>query len=156
MSNFMHIKNDQKNQALAQTPPVPESELSFETARSSGPGGQRVNKVETKVRVVFDLWASQHFSFAQKSTIIRSADVQRHIRRDGKIAVSSQVHRSQMMNKNEAIAKLNELLAAALTREKERIATTPTTAVENERQRAKDLRSFKKMERRRSHSYDTE
>ncbi len=61
-----------------------------------------------------------------------------------------------MMNKNEAIAKLNELLAAALTREKERIATTPTTAVENERQRAKDLRSFKKMERRRSHSYDTE
>ena len=152
----MHIQNDPKRAVDPQIPAVPEAELSFETARSSGPGGQNVNKVETKVRVVFDLWSSPAFTYEQKGTIVRSPDIQKHIRRDGKIAVSSQEHRSQAMNKDQAIKKLNELIAAALTPERERVATEPPPSVEVERRLTKDHRAARKGERRRDYSKEME
>lgn len=152
----MHIQNNQKQAVAPQIPSVPESELSFETARSSGPGGQNVNKVETKVRVVFDLWVSPSFTYEQKSAIVRSPDIQKHIRRDGRIAVSSQVHRSQTMNKEEAIKKLNELIKEALTPEQERVATKPPPSVEVERRRAKDIRASRKESRRKDYGGEAE
>ena len=126
--------------------------MTFETARSSGPGGQNVNKVETKVRVVFDLWASPAFTYEQKGTIVRSPDVQKHIRSDGRIAVSSQTHRSQTMNKEDAIRKLHALITDALTPEKERVATQPPPSVERARQRDKAHRTAKKEGRRNDYS----
>ncbi len=152
----MHIQNDPKKNPVPQIPSVPESELVFETARSSGPGGQNVNKVETKVRVVFDLWASPAFTFEQKGAIVRDVDVQRHIRKDGKVAVSSQVHRSQAMNKEEAIKKLNAMISVALTPERERVATEPPPSVEIDRRRGKDYRASRKEDRRRDYSREGE
>ena len=148
----MHINNDPGKKPTLHIPSVPESEMTFETARSSGPGGQNVNKVETKVRVVFDLWGSPSFTYEQKGAIVRSPGVQKYIRSDGRIAVSSQTHRSQMMNKEDAIQKLNALIADALTPEKERVATQPPLSVERERRQEKSHRAAKKEGRRNDHS----
>ena len=148
----MHINNDPGKKPNLHIPSVPESEMTFETARSSGPGGQNVNKVETKVRVVFDLWASPAFTYEQKGAIVRSPGVQKYIRSDGRIAVSSQTHRSQTMNKEEAIRKLHTLITDALTPEKERVATQPPPLVERERQRDKAHRTAKKEARRNGYS----
>lgn len=151
-SPAMHINNDPRKNPTLHIPSVPESDMTFETARSSGPGGQNVNKVETKVRVVFDLWASPAFTYEQKGAIVRSPGIQRHIRSDGRIAVSSQTHRSQAMNKEEAMRKLHALITDALTPEKERVATLPPSSVERERQWDKEHRTAKKEGRRSDHS----
>ena len=91
---------------------IPESELEFTASRSSGPGGQHVNKTNTRVALRFNVEASARLSREQKRRI--RSRLARRIARDGTLRVVSQVHRSQLANREAAEERLAALLRAAL------------------------------------------
>jgi ribosome-associated protein len=103
---------------------IPFRELRFRTARSSGPGGQNVNRLETKVEVLFDARASRAVSGDQKERLLAGLD--REGWDDGMIRVVSQRHRSQWQNKQDALEKLSVILRHALRQIRTRTATKPT------------------------------
>jgi ribosome-associated protein len=127
---------------------IPESELTFAFARSGGPGGQNVNKVETKVIVAFDFMSSSSLSWEEKGRIGKHPAIQSRLDADGALAVSSQAHRTQALNKRAAIEKLHELLALALRPVRKRIPTKKTRGSQRRRLEGKRLRKDTKVTRR--------
>lgn len=127
---------------------VPESELAFSTARSSGPGGQNVNKVETKVTVTFDYLGSRLLSWEQKGRLGQHPAVLGSLDASGMIAVSSQRHRSQLLNREDAIRKLHELVRQAIRPPKKRIPTKKTRASQRRRLESKKAHGERKAVRR--------
>ena len=107
------------------------SELFFKTARSGGAGGQNVNKVETMVEGYFSVSESRLLTEPQKLMVQQK--LARKINSEGLLQVRSQVHRSQLDNKQEVIRKINTLLSEALKREKKRISTKPTASSKQKR-----------------------
>ncbi len=127
---------------------IPESELSFSFARSGGPGGQNVNKVETKVTVSFDFMTSPSLSWEEKGRLGKHAAVQSRLDGDGAIVISSQAHRTQALNKKAAIEKLHELLRLALRKIRKRIPTQKTRSSQRRRLESKRIRKDTKTTRR--------
>jgi ribosome-associated protein len=127
---------------------IPEAELEFHFSRSGGPGGQNVNKVETKVTVLFDYVSSKVLSWEQKGRIGGHATIQARLDSDGKIVATSQDHRTQLLNREEAVEKLHVLLDNALYRPKKRIPTRKTGSSERKRLETKRVRSSRKEKRR--------
>lgn len=127
---------------------IPEAELEFLFSRSGGPGGQNVNKVETKVTVLFDYATSKALSWEQKGRIGGNATVQARLDSDGKIAATSQDHRTQALNREAAVEKLHVLLDQALYRPKKRIPTKKTGGSERKRLETKRVLSARKESRR--------
>ena len=125
---------------------VPDGELDVRTSRSGGPGGQNVNKVETRVEVSWSLVASPTFTDAQKDRI-RDA-LGKRVGTDGTIRVVSQRTRSQTRNREDAIERLRALVADALKPRKRRRATSPTATSREARLESKRRRSSVKRERR--------
>ncbi|GGF05407.1 alternative ribosome rescue aminoacyl-tRNA hydrolase ArfB [Hymenobacter cavernae] len=121
-------------------------ELQFQTARSSGPGGQNVNKVESKVEVRFHVASSQLLTDEQKGLILSKLGKQ--LTTDGYLIVTAQEDRSQLRNKETAIRKLHDLLKRALHKPKARRATRPSAGAVRERLQAKKKHSEKKANRR--------
>jgi len=127
-------------------------EIRFQTARSGGKGGQNVNKVETMVEGYFNVAGSDLLSPAQKERIQTS--LQNKLTSDGILQVKSQVHRSQLANKNEVISKLNEMINKALVRQKKRVPTKPSRRAKEKRFEEKKKGSEIKENRQKLKSTD--
>jgi ribosome-associated protein len=118
-------------------------ELGFTTSRSSGPGGQNVNKVNTKVTLKFDVAQSQVLTPEEKEII--SNKLHSRITTDGVLLLTSQDKRSQLDNKQAVILKLNLLIAKAFEKKKTRKATKPSKGSVQSRINKKKHQSEKKQ-----------
>jgi ribosome-associated protein len=117
-------------------------ELVFTTSRSSGPGGQNVNKVNSKVTLQFDIGKSQALTAEEKELLLKKLAPQ--ITKDGLLLVSAQDSRSQLQNKEAVVVKFKKLLATALKKKRVRKATKPTKGSVQSRIQKKKQHSEKK------------
>ena len=122
------------------------SEFTFNATRSSGPGGQHVNKVSTRIELRFDIGASVLLTGEEKE-LIRSK-LAGKISKDDILIIISQTERSQYDNKDKAIEKFYSLVSKALTPVKKRKKTAPTLASRIKRLDEKQLKSRKKLLRK--------
>jgi ribosome-associated protein len=115
------------------------SEFQFLTSRSSGPGGQNVNKVNSKVELRFDIQNSILLSDEQKE--ILQVKLATKISSEGILSIVSQIDRSQLANKEDAIRKFYLLITKALTPVKRRKRTKPTLTSVEKRLTGKRIKS---------------
>jgi ribosome-associated protein len=126
---------------------VPERELSWAAVRSSGPGGQNVNKVSSKVELRFDFEASRVLAASVKARLRQLA--QNRLDSEGRILIVSQATRNQPQNLTDARARLAALIAQALVVPKRRKATRPSLGAKRARLQNKRAQSQKKQSRAR-------
>ena len=122
-------------------------EITFQTSRSSGPGGQNVNKVESRVELRWHLMESQVLTDAQKALILEKLANQ--LTADGLLLITAQDDRSQYRNKEIVLARFHELLLKSLRRPKPRKATKPNRSAVRKRLEGKKIQGEKKANRRR-------
>lgn len=121
-------------------------EVWYRTSRSSGPGGQNVNKTETRVELLFDLKASEALTNEQKDLV--GERLGGYITKDGMLVLSCSTHRSQLANKKSCFVKLLQLLEKALEVKPQRVKTKPSKASKETRLKNKVERSEVKQTRR--------
>ena len=124
---------------------IPDAELAFTTSRSSGPGGQNVNKVNSRVTLLFDLDRSPSLLEEQRALIHER--LTGRINKQGVLRVIVQRHRTQLANREEAVRKFADLLHAALLEEEVRVKVSLPKGVNQRRLEEKRLRSRLKRER---------
>ncbi|MBO0358310.1 aminoacyl-tRNA hydrolase [Hymenobacter sp. BT186] len=120
-------------------------ELEFQTSRSSGPGGQNVNKVESRVELRFRLPESQLLTDEQKQVL--QVKLASKLTTDGELLVVAQEDRSQLRNKETALRKFHEMLTKALHKPKARKATKPSKGAVRQRLESKKKQGDKKANR---------
>lgn len=118
------------------------SELEFSSSRSSGPGGQNVNKVNTKVSLRWNVRESQILTLEEKELLLQK--LAPRLTTEGVLLLTSQEKRSQLQNKEEVLRKLNDLLKKAFIKKKKRKATKPSKGATQSRLDKKKKHSDKK------------
>lgn len=125
---------------------IPLAEIEFRFAASSGPGGQHVNKTETKAILLFDVAHSPSLNEAQRARLMQK--LANKLDKNGVLQLPVQESRSQVQNKETAVSRFQQLLAQALKRPKPRRKTTPSPAAREKRLQEKKQHSQKKQNRR--------
>lgn len=120
-------------------------ELQFQTSRSSGPGGQHVNKVESRVELRFRIADSQLLTDAQKQTLLEK--LASRLTQEGELLVTAQEDRSQLRNRETALRKFHQLLVKTLHRPKTRRPTKPGKGAVRKRLESKKKHGDKKANR---------
>jgi len=124
---------------------IPEEELRFTFVRSSGPGGQNVNKVNSKAVLRWSVGASRGVPEDVRARfLVKYAG---RVTSDGEVVIASQRFRDQRQNERDCLEKLREMLLAVAVAPKRRRKTKPTRASVQRRREDKRVRSRKKQER---------
>jgi len=131
---------------------IGDDELRFEFARSSGPGGQNVNKVETKVTLLFDVRNVPSLSDEQRAMV--EERLSSRITKRGVLRVTSQRHRTREANRRAAVERFVVLLADALKEDEPRISTKVPTGQRRRRRDDKQRRSRAKALRKKPEDED--
>ena len=126
---------------INETLEIPDGELSFRYSRSSGPGGQNVNKVATKVTLLFAVGESTALTAEQKALL--GERLANRIAKDGVLHISSERHRTRSANQRDAVERFATLVAAALAPRTRRHATGVPESSKRRR------REFKRQRRER-------
>jgi ribosome-associated protein len=125
-----------------------QKEVTYKTSRSGGKGGQNVNKVSSKVELLFAIEQSQIFTGEEKTLLL--SKLESRLNKDGLVQVMCEEERSQYLNKEKALEKLLLILTRALHQPKKRKATKPTKAMIAARLANKKLQAAKKENRKKN------
>lgn len=124
-----------------------EDELQFKTSRSSGAGGQHVNKVETRVTLRWNVGASNALNAMQKSTVFQRLN--NHINKEGELIISDESTRSQLKNKDNTIRKWKKLINIAFYQPKKRKKSrVPRAVIEKRRANKKNRSQIKQFRKK--------
>lgn len=132
---------------ITETVAIPPAELHFQFSRSSGPGGQHVNRTASQVELTFDVLGSPSLNEAQRTRVL--SKLKSYIDTRGVLHLTSQTTRSQHRNRAEVVERFTLLLQRALHVPKRRIPTRPSAAAEARRLAEKQRTGVIKQQRRR-------
>jgi ribosome-associated protein len=136
VEDVLHIDNQVR---------IPRAELSFRFSRSSGPGGQHVQKSDTRVELLFDVANSPSLTAEQQTRILER--LAGYIDSEGVLHLVCQSERSQLRNREEVVERFQAMLRQALKRRKRRKPTRPSAAEKEKRLRQKRQRGEVKRRR---------
>ena len=125
---------------------VSESELVFRATRSGGPGGQNVNKVATRIELIWDVAGSPSLDEAIRARLLKALATR--LDGEGRLRIVASEERSQSRNRELALERLAQVITEALKPRKKRRPTKPTKGSKQRRLKAKRVRSDRKRDRR--------
>lgn len=149
---MVHNVNEINVILVAETLQIPLSEIEFRFSPSRGPGGQHVNRAQTRVTLIFDVANSPSLDDPTREKLLR--DLASRLDSRGILQVTAQDSRSQNKNRQTAVARFVALLSNALEEQRTRVPTKPSKKAKKKRLEEKKKQSQRKQERRQDWSQE--